>query len=117
MNSFTTQCPHCHQMLQAESSLAGATVSCPSCNKTFTVPRIVATGTANPVPTMVNPHAGRDPDYHDMWKSPVGWICAVAVIGGGLLIAQLDSDVAKTIAKISPILALGLFVLVTKKGK
>ncbi len=115
MSSFTIQCPSCRQTLQAESSLAGATVSCPSCNNTFKIPKLVATGTANPVPTMVNPHAGRDPDYHDMWKSPVGWICAAAVIGVGLLLAQVDSEVAKTIAKISPLLAFGLFAFVSKK--
>jgi hypothetical protein len=37
------------------------------------------------------------------------------VIGVGVLLAQVDSGVAKTFAKLSPLLALGLFSLVAKK--
>lgn len=36
-------CPHCAQSLEAEEDMAGDSLSCPSCNKTLTVPRIQAT--------------------------------------------------------------------------
>jgi len=115
MGSFTIQCPHCRQALQAESSLAGETVSCPSCGKTFAIPKLVATGPAAASVKESGTQAGKRTDYYGMWKSPLGWICAAAVIGVGLLLAQADSNVAKTFAKISPLLALGLFSLVAKK--
>lgn len=115
MSSFTIQCPHCRQALQAESSLAGATVSCSSCGKTFAIPKLVATGPSATSVKECGTQAGKKTDYYGMWKSPLGWICAAAVIGVGVLLAQVDSGVAKTFAKLSPLLALGLFSLVAKK--
>jgi hypothetical protein len=34
----TFPCPHCHQELEADASLAGSTIQCPSCNASLSVP-------------------------------------------------------------------------------
>ena len=41
-------CPHCRQTLEGDGSLVGADVMCPSCNRAFTVPKLVA-GNSFPV--------------------------------------------------------------------
>lgn len=40
--SIEIACPHCGQVLVADSSLAGAEVECPTCNNTFTAPTVGA---------------------------------------------------------------------------
>lgn len=37
-------CPHCHQRLEGDISLVGANVTCPSCGREFTIPKLVALG-------------------------------------------------------------------------
>ena len=48
-------CPHCHQTLEGDGSLAGETVTCPGCNQNFTVPKLLAVESAPPVLPVVRP--------------------------------------------------------------
>ncbi len=46
-------CPHCHQTLEGEDSLVGESVTCPGCNKTFVVPKLVVSGrTSSGIPSV-----------------------------------------------------------------
>ena len=41
MAEFSIACPHCRQNLKVPEDMAGQVTECPSCNKQFSIPRIV----------------------------------------------------------------------------
>ena len=74
-------CPHCRQTLEGDPSLAGETVTCPGCNRVFSVPKLLV---VTPSPTEI-------PRVRSAKKSGAGkWIAigiplAVLLLFGGIL--------------------------------
>ncbi len=50
-----TSCPHCGQHLEGDDSLAGTSVECPGCGKTFDVPGVTEANPSAPPPLPDNP--------------------------------------------------------------
>ena len=47
-------CPHCKTTLEGGESFVGSDVTCPACNRDFSVPKLVAQGLAVPKPIAVS---------------------------------------------------------------
>src|SRR5262245_41220733 len=60
---FTFNCPRCEQEFVVDTSLAGTTVECPSCNASIIVPQ-PAPGAVPPIPAPAAPALGGKEEKH-----------------------------------------------------
>ncbi len=74
------RCPNCNQLLDADVSLVGATVTCPGCGKSFTVPENVADGLSSDTSRRTSPYGKRRIGRNLMIIGSIGLVLVLCIL-------------------------------------
>ena len=145
MSTIEVGCPHCGEELEADSSLAGTFVECPSCFLKFKIPkrgksnsghgsRSASRASGSPKKgnarrksgatrkrTRSNSEPPSSANIGDLWTNPAGCLCLIITLVIGVVLMKVFGFEFKNKA-VYGVIALGIYGLVSaissnKKGK